>query len=149
MKMTRDTARQIRAWIPGAVGVKRFKIEGSFRAGTTHDGAEVIDTNRLAFEEQDLFDFMPWADVLRHDHTTVAGEVELDLYVYSVCGRYGDEGQLEDVVVVKFDADGMVSMHDHGGHRWHRCIVDPNKDGPTLWDCPCDECRQLRRESNG
>lgn len=24
------------------------------------------------------------------------------------------------------------------------CIVVPNVDGPTLWDCPCAECRGLR-----
>jgi hypothetical protein len=24
------------------------------------------------------------------------------------------------------------------------CIVIPNVDGPTLWDCPCSECRSLR-----
>lgn len=27
------------------------------------------------------------------------------------------------------------------------CIVDPNVDGPTLWDCPCSECRGLRRHA--
>jgi len=26
------------------------------------------------------------------------------------------------------------------------CIVDGNKDGVTLWDCPCRECRDLRAE---
>lgn len=24
------------------------------------------------------------------------------------------------------------------------CIVDPDRDGPTLWDCECDECRRLQ-----
>lgn len=28
-----------------------------------------------------------------------------------------------------------------------RCIVDPNRDGPTLWDCACAECRALQREA--
>lgn len=26
------------------------------------------------------------------------------------------------------------------------CIVDPDRDGPTLWDCGCTECRRLARD---
>lgn len=28
------------------------------------------------------------------------------------------------------------------------CLVDPDTDGVTLWDCPCNECEALRREGS-
>lgn len=40
----------------------------------------------------------------------------------------------------------MVRDHHTPPQKEHNiCIVDPKRDGATMWDCPCADCRRLRR----
>jgi len=44
----------------------------------------------------------------------------------------------------------LLALHAPGGvfPRGALCIVEHDRDGRTLWDCECAECRQMQREAN-
>ena len=44
----------------------------------------------------------------------------------------------------RFNVNRFLTACGAGGEV--ECIVVPGEDGPTLWDCPCRECRSIRAD---
>ena len=58
--------------------------------------------------------------------------------------RYAVEAEACEHMHTSTDANGVETCDTCETVVAQRCIVDFDRDGITLWDCPCAECRALR-----
>jgi hypothetical protein len=91
--------------------------------------------------------------------TQAAWEMAMEHYSHRTLGNLRDtvneRGDTEHRGLTWVQCIAQLADFDHNVDgdpfsidRPVECIVDPDRDGPTLWDCECRECRALARALN-